>query len=101
MRPTKRVFYDTHSINPQQGDTVEILIHHHDQKPERLTATFMGGVQLASYTTPYFKFLIGDEVRLINANAIREWRYSISPPSPNYDAPQLPGIAPVAPEEVF
>jgi hypothetical protein len=89
MLPNKQVYYDARSMNPTVGDTCQVLIQHMDQPPETLTAIYLGSVQLESYTTPYFKFLVGSSVRLICSNSIREWRYTISAPSP---APQLPGV---------
>lgn len=89
MFPIKSVHYDARSLNPREGDTVTVIVQHHEQEPEELTAVFMGTVQMESYTTPYFRFLIGDQLRMICSNSIREWRYSIAAPSlqPKLQAP--------------
>ena len=80
--PFKQVHYDSRSLSPERGDQVEVVIHHQGQEPEIVEAVFMGTEQIYSYTTPYFRFLIGTEVRLVNANAVREWRFTIAPPGP-------------------
>ncbi|MCB0176182.1 MAG: hypothetical protein KDJ97_37130 [Anaerolineae bacterium] len=83
----KQVLYDARSLNPTVGDTVTVLIQHHDQDIETLEAIYLGADQVYSYTTPYFKFLEkGNRVRLINANAVKEWQFTIAQPG---FAPQL------------
>lgn len=86
--PTKKVMYDARSLNPHEGDQVTVLVQHQGQdEMERLTAVYLGSTQLEAYTTPYFKFLVSNQVRLINANAVREWRYTLA--APNFELPQI------------
>lgn len=86
--PVKKVMYDARSLNPDEGDEVTVLVRHHGQDDmEQLTAIYLGSIQLEAYTTPYFKFMVGGQIRLINANAIREWRYTLA--APNLDLPQI------------
>ncbi len=87
--PVKVVHYDADSLEPQDGDQVEITIQRIGQDPETLIATYLGVTQLASYTTPYFKFLTAEQgVRLICTNDVREFHFHISQPQP--PAQQLP-----------
>lgn len=96
---TKQVYYDARSLEPDRGDQVEILVRRHGQEEgEWLTATYMGASQIYSYTTPYFKFLVGDQVRLINANDIREWRFTITAPGPQAEALPKPASEPASGE---
>lgn len=83
---TKQAYYDSRSLRPERGDRVRVLIWHHDRADEWLEAVYVGAYQLESYTTPYFIFLDGDEVRMVHSNAVREWRYILVKPG---DSPLL------------
>ena len=84
--PTKTVYYDTSSLTPSRGDEIELLIQRINQdSPEILNAIYMGIVQIASYTTPFIRLMIGNDVRLVNANDVREIRFTIVGPQ----APRL------------
>lgn len=86
--PTKQVHYDARSLNPSVGDKVTVLIQHLNQDIEVVDAIYLGSHQLECYTTPYFKFLTNhNQVRLINSNAVREWKFQIA--TPDFNLPQI------------
>lgn len=87
--PSKQVYYDARSMNPSVGDQVQVVVQHHEQPAETLIAIYLGSVQIESYTTPYFKFLVNQQVRLISSNAVREWQYTIAAP---VISPQMPAL---------
>lgn len=87
--PVKRVHYDARSLEPSVGDKVEVIINRiNSAEPERVEVVYLGCVQLESFTTPYFKFLMPDnKVRLVVTNDVREFVFSIA--APEFDAPKL------------
>jgi hypothetical protein len=80
--PVKTVQYDTRSLYPRKGDTVEVVIQRINQKePEILEAVYLGAFQFEAYTTPYFCFGLGDNrVRFVCGNDVREWAFEIAAP---------------------
>lgn len=63
-------------FEPRYGDEVIAVIHHHhEQSVEILTARYLSCVQMGAYTTPFYVFLIDGTIRMVNSNAVREFRF--------------------------
>lgn len=62
-------------FEPRYGDEVIAVIHHYEQPVEILTARYLSCVQMGAYTTPFYVFLIDGTIRMVNSNAVREFRF--------------------------